>query len=95
MRPVLNSMLVLPALTYCLGELRGAEELEDYRDLAWFRTITQAMRQAGQDLEAQLSGEAESGLTTIEIAQMLLQGPLQTALDEAMRFSTVDEEDES
>lgn len=87
MQPILNSMLVLPALVYVLDELRDEQMLEDCRDLGWFQTISRSLQGAGYSLDSLLLGEALGSMTTVEIAQMLMDSPLQRALTEAGSLS--------
>lgn len=91
LQPVLNSMLVLPALIYCLEVLRDGEP-DEYREYAWYQTITQSLRTLGLDLETLLL-EPDPDLTTVEIAQMLLERPLQTAFAEAARLGADEPEE--
>lgn len=71
MRPLIMSVLVMPALTYMMEELRlGYEEYENYR---WFVRFFKYYQQQGKDfVEDVIYGEQ----TITEIVQEMLQHPI-------------------
>ena len=71
MRPLIMSILVMPALTYMMEELRlGYEPYEGYR---WFVKFSKFFRQQGKDFIEDVI-EGESAIT--EIVQEMLQLPI-------------------
>ena len=71
MRPLILSILVMPALTYMMEELRlGYESYEGYR---WFVKFSNFFRQQGKDFIEDVI-EGESAIT--EIVQEMLQLPI-------------------
>lgn len=89
MRPMLNSLLVLPALVYALEQLRDEEVLENSRGLEWFETLSRSLRTTGRDLEEVLRGE-EDGAETIELAQELMRSPIQAAFGALIQLDSED-----
>ena len=79
MQPVLNSMLVLPALAYALEQLRmDLDSLDDYADREWYQTIYKAYEARGRSLQELLQDDSSGG-TSIEMAQELMDGPMKNA----------------
>ena len=71
MRPLIFSVLVMPALTFMMEELRnGYEEYESYR---WFLKFSKFYQQQGKDF---IDDVIEGDSTITEIVQELLQLPI-------------------
>ena len=71
MRPLIMSVLVMPALTYMMEELRmGYEEYEGCR---WFIRLSKYYQQQGKDFVGEI---IEGDMTITEIVQEMLQLPI-------------------
>lgn len=71
MRPLIFSLLLMPALTHMIEELRrtGCEAYEDYR---WFIKFSNYYQQQGKDFVEEIDGEK----TIAQMVQELLQLPI-------------------
>lgn len=75
MKPLMISMLVMPALSYVIEEVRN-NGIENYIACTWYQKIkTSCELQGKQFVEDIIDGEA----TAIEIAQEMLQLPISKA----------------
>lgn len=73
MQPILNAMIILPALVYVFAELQAYDDLEeDYGDKAWFRSLKKNYVNFDEHLEEN---------TSIELAQEVMRLPLTRALE--------------
>ena len=71
MKPLVLTVLVMPALTYMMEELR--EGYESYEGYKWFVRFSEYYRQQGKDfIDDVIFGD----LTIIETVQELLQLPI-------------------
>lgn len=71
MRPLIMSVLVMPALTYMMEELR--QSYEEYENFRWFIKFTKFYQQQGKDfVDDVIYGEQ----TITEIVQEMLQLPI-------------------
>lgn len=72
MKPIMISMLVMPALAYVIEEIRG-DGIENYVSCYWYQKIKKSCELQGKRfVEDIIDGDA----TSIEIAQEMLQLPL-------------------
>lgn len=90
-QPLLNSLIIIPALIYILGEIKNMkfEDLRDLEDLRWYRALKKALRKFNCDINS-------NGLSTIdifEIAQKLINVPITESLS-ALAIGYREEEDE-
>lgn len=77
-QPILNSLTVIPALTYVLGELKmmSVEDRIENSDSLWYKTLSRTLRtQFGCELES----EDFNSQNTIELAQKLINDPISDA----------------
>ncbi len=77
MEPLMNTLLVMPALAHMVDEVRenGPEE---YKELHWYQKINKACKLQGKDfLEDIIHSEA----SCMDIAQEMLQMPIERAFD--------------
>lgn len=78
-QPILNSLIIIPALTYVLEELnhRAATERFEYDSYVWYRAIKKALlSQFNCDIES----ENFSALNMLETSQKIINTPLSDAL---------------
>ena len=96
-QPTINSLTIIPALLYVLEEVskRPIDERYDDSQYGWYRAINKALK---QKFDCEFETEAFSNLNMIEVAQKLINSPLDDAL--AAMFSdfrssdSYEEEDE-
>jgi len=75
---ILNSLTVIPALTYVLEELRAQsiDERSENSDMLWYRTLSKALlTQFGCDIES----ENYNSQNFMELAQKLINNPISDA----------------
>lgn len=72
MRPLILTVLVMPALTYMVEALRR-EGYEEYENCKWFLRFSKFYRQQGKDF---IDDVIESEITITDIVQELLQLPI-------------------
>lgn len=94
-QPVLNSLVVVPALVYVLEEVvkRETSERYEYSSYAWYRAIKKAM---ATKFNCDIDSEQLSELNILEIAQKLINVPLTSALQTLSTGygNIIEEEDE-
>ena len=80
MEALMSSLLVMPAIMYMIETVReeGVDNLDKYKPLYWYQKISKACKLQGQDF---YHDYLESEKTCIEIAQQLLQNPINRAFD--------------
>jgi hypothetical protein len=91
---VLNSLVVIPALTYVLEEVakRGQGERYEYSSYSWYRTIKKAL--AGR-FDCDIDGEQLSDRNMLELAQKLINAPIADALKTlSSGYSGISEEED-
>lgn len=78
-QPVLNSLVVVPALTYVLEEIvkRDIDERYEYSSYAWYRAIKKAL---AAKFNCDIDSEQLSEQNMLEFAQKLINIPLSDAL---------------
>lgn len=77
-QPILNSLTVIPALTYVLGELKmmSVEDRIENSESLWYKTLGRTLRsQFGCELESEEFGSQN----TLELAQKLINDPVSDA----------------
>lgn len=82
MQPVLNAMLILPALVYMFEELdqeyeEDATDRHDYTGCAWYEALEQSYRSRGKDFEETLR---DRNRTSFDKAQEVMEFPVAKAL---------------
>jgi hypothetical protein len=78
-QPMLNSLVVIPALIYVLEELarRDQNERYEYSGYAWYRAVKKALQSR---FNCNVESEAFNELNMLETAQKLINIPLADAL---------------
>lgn len=76
MKPMINSVMVMPALTYMLETLRyrSSEELDEYQGYAWFQQFVQYYKKNKVDFIA--DRVKNDGMYITEIVQEMLDSPV-------------------
>ena len=79
MRPVLHSMVVVPALIYALSELKYQPANERYENegKAWYRVIRRVL---SERFSIDIESQAFEAINPVELAQRLVNEPLHDAL---------------
>ena len=77
-QPILNSLTVIPALAYVLGELKcmPVEARIENQDSLWYKTISKVLL---TKFDCDLESEGFSSVNTIEMAQKLINSPISDA----------------
>ncbi len=77
-QPVLNSLTVIPALTYVLGtlQLMKPEERMENQDILWYKTISKALL---TKFDCDIESEEFKSKNALELAQKLINDPISDA----------------
>lgn len=77
-RPILHSMLVLPALIFTFETLKGmgASGIEEYESYRWFKAVQKILKRSDIDFNI----ETLENITSFELAQKILDLPINRAL---------------
>ena len=78
MQPILNAMIILPALVYVFEELKTADAFEIYGAKGWFQSLKAAYRRRKIDNFAEHIAKDEN--TSIRLAQDAMNLPITKAL---------------
>lgn len=78
MQPILNAMIILPALVYVFEELKTADAFEIYGAKGWFQSLNAAYRRRKIDNFAEHILKDEN--TSIKLAQEVMNLPITKAL---------------
>ena len=78
-QPMLNSLVVIPALIYVLEELskRNIDDRYEYSTYSWYRAIKKAML---NNFKIDIENDPLDNLNLLKLAQQLINGPLSNAL---------------
>lgn len=76
LQPILNSILVFPALVYLVSELRQVED-DMYQNLEWYVALEQAYKKRGQNFVQDIN---DYDKTSYQIAQEIMELPICAAL---------------
>lgn len=93
-QPVLNSLVVIPALTYVLEEIvkRDADERYEYSSYSWYRAIKKAL---AERFNCNIESDQLAEKNMLELAQKLINVPLSDALKTlSSGYGNISEEDE-
>lgn len=91
-QPILNSMMVFPALVYVFEELKQENGIENYAGTNWYISLSKAYEKRGVDLENEL---LYSDKTSVQLAQEAMELPLNAALRKfADLFESGEEEED-
>ncbi|MEK5413926.1 hypothetical protein [Paenibacillus sp. FSL L8-0708] len=92
-QPVLNSLVVVPALTYVLEELnrRDPSERYEYSSYSWYRAIKKAL---SNQFQCDVESDQLSKFNMLEVAQKMINIPISDALQAlSSGYKSEDEED--
>lgn len=78
MQPLLNTLLVMPAIAHMVDELRNCGDIERFKPLYWFQKISKSCKLQGKDF---MNDVIDSDLPCIEVAQAMLQMPIERAFE--------------
>ena len=78
-QPVLNSLVIIPTLTYVLEEVskRDVSDRYEYSTYSWYRTVKKAL---AMRFSCDIDSEQLSEMNLIELAQKLINVPLSDSL---------------
>lgn len=77
LQPILNSMMIFPALVYVFEELKQENGIDNYSGRNWYVSLSKAYEKRGVDLEDEL---LNSDKTSVQLAQEAMELPLNAAL---------------
>lgn len=77
--PVLNTMIILPALVYAFDELKYEENIEKYSGRNWFISLEKAFEKRGKKFKEELLDEDKTGYS---LAQEVMELPLGKSLSQ-------------
>lgn len=90
-QPILNSMMVFPALVYVFEELKQDDGIENYAGRTWYVSLSKAYEKRGINLENEI---LNSDKTSVQLAQEAMELPLNVALRKfSDLFENSEEED--
>lgn len=78
MQPLLNTLLVMPAIAHMVDELRNCGDIEKFKPLYWFQKISKSCKLQGKDF---LNDIIYSDIPCVEVAQAMLQMPIERAFE--------------
>lgn len=90
-QPILNSMLILPALTYVFEELKQENGMENNEGKNWFISLNKAYEKRGIDFIREVREEEK---TSIQLAQEAMELPISSALSILSELYRNEEEDD-
>lgn len=91
-QPILNSMMIFPALVYVFEELKQENGIDNYSGRNWYISLSKAYEKRGVDLEDEL---LNSDKTSVQLAQEAMELPLNAALKKfADLFENGEEEED-
>lgn len=91
-QPILNSMLVFPALVYVFEELKQENGVENYSNMNWYISLSKAYEKRGVNLVDEL---IYSDKTSIQLAQEAMELPLNIAFEKLTDLFENEEEEEA
>ncbi|MGN0837866.1 MAG: hypothetical protein ACI4NN_02105 [Pyramidobacter sp.] len=88
---ILNSLTIIPALTYVLEEIqkRPAPERSDFADLLWYRTLSRSMNTI---FDCDVESPKFDNVNCIELAQKLIDNPISESFKMLANMSGGDDE---
>lgn len=90
MQPILNSMIILPALVYVFEELKQQGGIEQYRNRKWYESLEQAYIKRGINLEDEILSEDKK---SIVLAQEAMDFPINYALTQIENLYSTEEDE--
>ena len=93
LQPILNSMMVFPALVYVFEELKQDDGIDNYSGRNWYISLSRAYEKRGVNLEDEI---LNSEKPSVQLAQEAMELPLNAALTKiAELFENVEEEEDN
>lgn len=91
-QPILNSMLVLPALVYVFEELKQETGIESNQGKAWYISLDNAYEKRGVNFIDEIKDDTK---TSVQLAQEAMEMPLSKALSMFTElFDNMEEEED-
>ena len=91
-QPLLNTMVVFPALVYVFEELKQDDGIENNDGKKWFISLSKAYEKRGINLEEEIKSNEK---TSVQLAQEAMELPLTAALKTMSDIFDTNEEEES
>jgi hypothetical protein len=91
-QPLLNTMVVFPALVYVFEELKQDDGIENNDGKKWFVSLSKAYEKRGINLEEEIKSNEK---TSVQLAQEAMELPLTAALKTMSDIFDTNEEEES
>lgn len=91
LQPILNSMMIFPALVYVFEELKQENGIDNYSGRNWYVSLSKAYEKRGVHLEDEL---LNSDKTSVQLAQEAMELPLNAALRKFVDLFENGEEEE-
>ncbi|MDP3385789.1 MAG: hypothetical protein Q8S24_01040 [Eubacteriales bacterium] len=90
-QPILNAMIILPALVYVFEELKNEGGIEANQDREWFVSLDRAYKKRGTDFINEINDEDK---TSIQLAQEAMELPLNSAFSKLADLYEIDDVEE-
>lgn len=90
-QPLLNTMVVFPALVYVFEELKQDDGIENNEGKKWFVSLSKAYEKRGINLEEEIRLNEK---TSVQLAQEAMELPLTAALKTMLDIFDTNEEEE-
>lgn len=78
MEPLMNTLLVMPAIAHMVDEMRMSNDVEEFKHLYWYQKINKACKLQGKDFWTDI---IESEASCMDVAQEMLQMPIERAFE--------------
>lgn len=91
-QPILNAMIILPALVYVFEELKQDGGVEANRDREWFISLERAYEKRGINFINEINDEDKP---SIRLAQEAMELPLNSAFSKLADLYENDDEEET
>ncbi len=90
LKPILNQMIIVPALSYVLGKLGQESEPDSaYGDTNWYSALKKILKDS---YKVEISELKDAD--TLELAQQIMKTPVNQGLSELVTLGNLDAEDE-
>lgn len=90
MQPILNAMVIFPALIYVFEELKQyGEDKIDYTGRKWYKSLVKSYQKRGENFEAKIESEL-----SISLAQEAMEFPLSKAFANISALEDIELEDD-
>ena len=79
LQSVFNSLVIFPTLIYVFETLSSSAD--EYKDKTWYLALEYNFKNIGKNLSSELEKICNDELTSIELAQIIMDYPIRTAFD--------------